>query len=669
MNSIIESLGVYLPPAELSTADILAGCRSRIAFPLEKFSGIRSRRVAGETEFSIDLAKQAVTRCLGNSKYGPDDIDLLICSNISRCDAAGFSFTFEPSTAAQLQQHFGFKNATAFDITNACAGTFTAIRIADAALKTQRVRRAMIVSGEYISHLIQTAQKEINGFMDPRLACLTVGDAGVALILEMSSDPKLGFLDNELFSLGAYSSYCVAKMTDKEHGGAIMLTDALKIAAVSIKQGVKHAAEVQQRNGWPPGEFDQLIMHQTSEMTLNDTAREINTHFGREICRSDNTISNLERRGNTATTSHFVALMDHILNGRIRSRQKLVFGISGSGLTIGTAIYALDDLPDRIRRAELDGQLPAKTNIGEARTLPDRRERPPRIRIESVATLEKLPPGVDPLAPARAAAEACLKRSGHAREDIGLIIHAGVYRTDFISEPAMAAMLAGELEINSHVNGNHKRTLAFDVLNGALGCLNACHVAAQMIRANQCRIAMITASEVENNAASARPERRGVSEAASALILDCSGGTAGFGSFIFRSYGTDANFFHASTRFEKGTTYLSFSPGDEDEVQQARLISEVVQELLKLEGLDLAAVKVILPPQGTPGQINRLAAAMGTGSERFVNVTQLGGDLFTSSLAFALRHVQETGRAGAGDLALIIGTGTGRQIGCATYYF
>jgi 3-oxoacyl-[acyl-carrier-protein] synthase III len=430
-----------------------------------------------------------------------------------------------------------------------------------------------------------------------------------------------------------------------------------------------HAAEVQQRNGWPPGGFDQLIMHQTSEMTLNDTAREINTHFGREICRGDNTICNLERRGNTATTSHFVALMDHILNGRIRSRQKLVFGISGSGLTIGTAIYALDDLPDRIRQAELDGRLPAKANDGGARSLPDRRERPPRVRIESVATIETLPPGSDPLAPARAAAEACLKRSSHAREDIGLIVHTGVYRTDFISEPAMAAMLAGELQINAHVNGNPKRTLAFDVLNGALGCLNACYVAAQMIRANQCRIAMITASEVENNAASARPERRGVREAASALILDCSGGEAGFGSFIFRSYGTGANFFHASTRFDQGTTYLSFEPGDEKEAQQAEFIGETMRELLKLEGIDLAGVKVILPPQGTPEQIGRLAAAMGIESERFVNVTQPDGDLFTSSLAFALRQVQETGRAVAGDLALIIGTGSGRQIGCATYYF
>ena len=44
MNSIIESLGVYLPPTEVTTAEILAGCRNPLAFPLERLTGIRVAR-------------------------------------------------------------------------------------------------------------------------------------------------------------------------------------------------------------------------------------------------------------------------------------------------------------------------------------------------------------------------------------------------------------------------------------------------------------------------------------------------------------------------------------------------------------------------------------------------------------------------------------------------
>ena len=78
-------------------------------------------------------------------------------------------------------------------------------------LKTGLVRRALVVSGEYITHLAQTTQKEIETYMDSRLACLTVGDAGAALILEMGPDKKAGFHDFDMYTLGAYSEACIGK--------------------------------------------------------------------------------------------------------------------------------------------------------------------------------------------------------------------------------------------------------------------------------------------------------------------------------------------------------------------------------------------------------------------------------------------------------------------------
>ena len=81
-NTVIESLGVYLPRESFSTNEILQGCKKQIRFPLEKISGIKSRRMAGQYEFSIDLAKKAVADCLEKSKYHTADIDNLICCNI-----------------------------------------------------------------------------------------------------------------------------------------------------------------------------------------------------------------------------------------------------------------------------------------------------------------------------------------------------------------------------------------------------------------------------------------------------------------------------------------------------------------------------------------------------------------------------------------------------------
>jgi 3-oxoacyl-[acyl-carrier-protein] synthase III len=162
---------------------VMQGCKNPIQFPLEKITGIRNRRMAGDTEFSIDLARKAVEHCLSESSYGASDIDIIVCCNISRYDGPGL-VSFEPCTAVRLRDHFGFTNAIAFDVANACAGMFTGINVVDGLIKTGAIKRGMVVSGEYITHLTGSAQQTIENFMDSRLACLTLGDAGAALILE-----------------------------------------------------------------------------------------------------------------------------------------------------------------------------------------------------------------------------------------------------------------------------------------------------------------------------------------------------------------------------------------------------------------------------------------------------------------------------------------------------
>ena len=281
--TIIESLGVYLPPKEVSTEEVVRGCRRRVQLPLERLTGISSRPMAGEVEFSIELAKKAVARCLARSKYRPSDIDLLICCNMSRYDGP-LRISFEPSTAIKLKDHFRFDQAVTFDVTNACAGFFTGIYIADSLIKQDSFKRCMVVSGEYVTHITQTAQKEIKDFLDLRLACLTLGDAGAALILEKSPDGQAGFHDIEMYTLGKFSSLCVAKATDQKHGGIIMHTNMIQVTATATRQTMMHAAHVLRRLGWPVEEFDHLIAHQTSRNALRGATMEINRLLRREAC-------------------------------------------------------------------------------------------------------------------------------------------------------------------------------------------------------------------------------------------------------------------------------------------------------------------------------------------------------------------------------------------------
>jgi amino acid adenylation domain-containing protein len=665
-NTVIESIGTYLPAEVVSTDSVLAGCANDIGIPLERLTGIRNRRMAGQGEFSIDLARQAVADCLARSSYGPEEIDLVISCNISRCDGPGHKFVFEPSTAARLRHQCGLANALAFDVTNACAGMFTGISVADAFLQTGLVRRAMVVSGEYITHLTETAQKEIQGPTDARLACLTLGDAGAAVILERGPNGRVGFHDIDMATLGRYSSLCVAKASDGPAGGAIMLVDSIAATAVAVKRSVPYVAAVMKRHGWRPEHCDHIVMHQTSEASLNDAVVAVNRMFGHAAAHPGNVIANLAERGNTASTTHFVALSDHIRGNRIRSGDNVVFGISGSGQTVGAALYTFDDLPDRLRRGS-NGHRGRSLSIGEPSPEPPAA---PRVRIEGVGTApdgQSAPRRVVDLAVQ--AATACLDHGGLDRAELGLMIYSGVYRDDFISEPAIAALVAGELGVNDDIESpDGRKTIAFDVLNGAVGFLNACQVGVQMIGAGKAEHAMVVASEIENNTAEGDHPLYGLSETGSAVILGRAGGTDGFGRFVFHHHPEYDDALTTYFQHRDGQSWLQIDRDPNLTAHYLDCIPAAVEELLKREELDPSEIAAVFPPHPCSADRTELAARLRIPSSRFVDLPA-DTDLFSSSLVYGLQHAWRHKLVRSGDIGLIVSVGSGVQVGCATYRF
>lgn len=663
LNTIIESMGVYLPPQLVSTSQVMQDCNRAIAFPLEKITGIRNRHMAGDTEFSIDLARNAVSNCLANSKFDASDIDLLVCCNISRYDAPHL-VSFEPCTSVRLRQHFGFSNATSFDVANACAGMFTGVYIVDALIKTGAIRRGMVVSGEYITHLTQNAQRTIESFMDSRLACLTLGDAGAALILEGTTNKQTGFQEIELRTFGGYSHFCIAKMTGQD--GIAMFTDSVNMTDVAIRSGAKNALDVLARANWPPESFQQLIMHQTSSMTMNSAKGEINRLLKSRVCHDGNTVNNLAERGNTASTAHFVALADNIRKGTIHKGDKIVFSITASGLTIGTALYVFDDLP-LSGGTEQQTAHQKETVIGSPGRGMD--SNTPRVRIESVGTAGTGVVGeMNAMELLKHAATSCLKRSSYKINDVGVLIYSGVYRDEYVMEPAYASLLAGAMNMNATTPETENKTFAFDIFNGSVGFLNACYVAQQIMVAGNCKTAMIVASENENNAGSFPDELLGIRETASALVLDThSSDQKGFSRFHFK--------YDEGSLQAYRTYYSDIEPRlhiEKDKDLAALYITCIVSavlELLHKEELELSSIDRVFPPQISSVFIAQLSKALGLPLDRFVDAVGNGPDLFSSSLPYALEFANVNGLIKDGDLGLLISVGSGIQVGCAIYHF
>lgn len=662
-NIVIESLGVYLPERTVSTKEVLKACKSKIRLPLERMTGIQSRQMAGENEFSVDLARQAISRCLELSKYHPKDIELLICCNISRFDKGG-SFTYEPSTAIQLKRDFDFEKAWCFDISNACAGMFTAIHIVDAFIKSGLVRRAMVVSGEYITHLTETAQKELSKDIDDeRLACLTLGDAGAAIILEESLNPEVGFKDMEIFTLGRYSDLCVSKPSTETHGGCIMNTQSVKLHQVAAQVGIKYLVNKLKSRSWR-NPIDHFVPHQTARIAIRGAIRKINKSLGMSLFKSCNTIDNLQQRGNTASTAHFVALWDKIIDSTINSKDTALFGIAASGITLGLAEYTFDELPDRIRNRE----RPRKSD--DLVTLNGYNPIRKRLAIGALGTaMHQGDFMADSVALATDAIRSCLEEHGSAHHEVDLIVNTGVYRNDFIGEPAMAALIAGQIQLNAtEKSWNQASTLAYDLGNGACGFLHACRNIQAMVFSGKSKKAICVSSEIDNNRRHAPNQILGLKESGGAALLQESD-REGFIRFLFKYFPEYQDAFRAEVNWEKnGNPFLNISRTQDMELLILNQVPKLVEELLAEEKLTLEDIQIFIPPQVSGAFVHRLTRHLNLPKSKVVNLND-DQNYYTCSTVFGLKDAIEKGKVQEGDLGIFLEAGSGLMLAAALYQF
>ena len=447
-----------------------------------------------------------------------------------------------------------------------------------------------------------------------------------------------------------------------------MFTDSIAATAVAVRAAVPYVAAVMRRHGWRPQTADHIVIHQTSESSLNDAMLAINRVFGKSAAHPGNTIVNLAERGNTASTSHWVALKDHILSNRIQSGDRTVFGISGSGQTVGAALYTFDDLPDRLRRGS-NGRRAAgpfewpavrRTTIRHPRCASRAWAPSPR----SVSTTQ------GSVANAVHAAKACLDDSGVAASQLGLLIHAGVYRDEFISEPAIAAFIAGDIGANDDITEpDGTKTLAFDVLNGGVGFLNACQVATQMIGRGKVDHAMVVASETENNTAESGDPLLGSSQTGSAVDPEWRRGSVGFGRFVFHHHPEHADALTTYTRHAQGHTWLHIDREPKLTTHYLDSIPAAVDELLQLEGLDRSDISAVFPPSSLCEGSHRAGQAHQHRRARASSKSAARQILSPRRCLSALQHVWRHGLAEPGDIGLIITVGSGLQVGCTTYRF
>ena len=340
--SRFAAIGALVPERRVSTDELMASTKHRTHIELERLTGIRERHVVGEGEDAYTLALGAARDALTHADCAPEDLDMLLVSSISR-HVGGLRVQLEPPVSVSLKAALGARRAISFDISNACAGMMTGVFILNDLIRQGRIRRGMVVSGEYISELGRNAAQEVRTVMSDQLASLTLGDAGAAAILERAPEGAPGIEVAGFTTLSEHSRLCVA-FPAKIGPGVTMHTDAREIHKVATEDAVPMLREALDQAGLEFDQIDYLIPHQTSARAIKKAMKEFS-----ERLRSapKHVVITVDELGNTASTTHFVALNKYLREGRFAEEDRVLLLSLASGLEVGIVIFRVDQLVGR----------------------------------------------------------------------------------------------------------------------------------------------------------------------------------------------------------------------------------------------------------------------------------------------------------------------------------
>jgi 3-oxoacyl-[acyl-carrier-protein] synthase-3 len=337
-----ESIGRCLPEHRVTTDELMASTAHNTRIDLERLTGVRERRMAQEGEDSLTLALGAARDCLERSRYEPADLDVILNCSITR-DTDGLHQQFEPPLSLEIKRALGADRALNLDVSNACAGMLTGVFLLNDMIRLGDIERGLVVSGEYISHLARNAAQDVRNILSRQLASLTLGDAGAAVLVERAPDGVEGISLAGFTTIAEHSRLCLA-YPSKSAPGASMFTKAQALQRAAIADTGPLLAEILAETGLDFDEIDYLIPHQTSVRAIKKGVAGLRERFGgapRE------TVITVDQFGNTASTTHFVALA-HLLSSRsLKPDDRVMLVALASGIEIGFVIFTPGDLVDQ----------------------------------------------------------------------------------------------------------------------------------------------------------------------------------------------------------------------------------------------------------------------------------------------------------------------------------
>jgi acyl-CoA:acyl-CoA alkyltransferase len=335
----IESFGVHMPPAEVSSAsleDKLAPIYEKLKIPfgtLERLTGIKTRRFWDKTVRPSEVATAVAKQVLERIGFVRDHIKALFNCSVTRD-------YFEPATASLVHRNLGLpEESIAMDISNACMGFVNGILLLSNLIESGAIKAGVLVSGENVASMVDSSVSYILGKEDINreeliklLPTFTLGCAAVAFVLchDSIATTQHRILGGVARSATQYNDLCEGNgdhsfFQSSGDFNPIMYTESSKIISSAASLGARTWKETSEVLGWTRDDVDHIFCHQVG--------RQVNEAFYEEMgldIAKEHTI--YQKYGNLVSAALPVAFAEGVLEKEVKAGDKILLTGFGSGL-------------------------------------------------------------------------------------------------------------------------------------------------------------------------------------------------------------------------------------------------------------------------------------------------------------------------------------------------
>lgn len=316
----ITAVGEYLPEKILDNKALEEMVETNDEWITTR-TGIKERRIL-ENGATSDLAARAAQDLINSSNLNPEEIDVIIVATVT-------PDYFFPATACLVQNKIGAKNAWAFDVSAACSGFLFALQTGAGLVESGRYKKVLVIGADKMSAIVDYTDRN---------TCILFGDAGSAVLLERSTDDKIGIHDSLLHVDGSgYESLHMKAggsanppthetVDNKMH---YIYQDGKAVFKVAVKGMADVSADIMEKNNLKSEDVAYLVPHQANLRIIDATAKRMGID-------KDKVMINIDRYGNTTAATIPLCLTEYYRNGKIKKGDNLILAAFGAGYTWGS---------------------------------------------------------------------------------------------------------------------------------------------------------------------------------------------------------------------------------------------------------------------------------------------------------------------------------------------